>query len=142
MHRDLGPGRLFRKSAELAGYSESTLRRRALEWSWSERLKAYDAATFQLMASEGQSEAIKRYVEQLDEFRNEQLRRARAVGLLAEELLGMVERSLFHHLEASTVLQGRELPGVLAAACKALEGAMNIEASALGVTQLLKEFPD
>lgn len=65
------------------------------------------------MASEGQSEAIKRYVQQLDEFRNEQLRRARAVGLLAEELLGMVERSLFHHLETSTVLQGRELPEFL-----------------------------
>ena len=52
----------------------------------------------------------------------------------------MVERSVRHHLEADTVLQGREIPSVLAAACKALEGAMNIEAAALGVSALLEEI--
>ena len=51
----------------------------------------------------------------------------------------MVERSLKHHLEAGTVLQGRELPSVMTAAGKALEGAMNIEATALGVSELLGE---
>ena len=48
--------------------------------------------------------------------------------------------SLRHHLEAGTVLQGRELPSVMAAACKALEGAMNIEATALGVAGLLEDL--
>ena len=52
----------------------------------------------------------------------------------------MVERSVRHHLEAGTVLQGRELPSVMAAACKALEGAMNIEATALGVAGLLEDL--
>lgn len=113
-----------------------------MEWNWSERLKAYDAATLELISTEGQSEAVKRYAQHLDEFRDEQLTRARTVGLLADELLGLVQRSLSHHLEARTVLQGRELPAVLAAACKALEGAMNIEASALGVTQFLEELTD
>lgn len=46
--------------------------------------------------------------------------------LEARLVLAMVERSVRHHLEAGTVLQGRELPSVMAAACKALEGAMNI----------------
>ena len=50
----------------------------------------------------------------------------------------MVERSVRHHLEAGTFLQGRELPSVMAAACKALEGAMNIEALTLGVSELLE----
>ena len=35
---------------------------------------------------------------------------------------------------------GRELPSVMAAACKALEGAMNIEATALGVAGLLEDL--
>ena len=56
----------------------------------------------------------------------------------AEEFLTMVERSVRHHLEAGTVLQGRELSPVMAAACKALEGAMNIEAVALGVAAFLE----
>ena len=55
-------------------------------------------------------------------------------------VLAMVERSVRHHLEAGTVLQGRELLSVMAAACKALEGAMNIEATALGVAGLLEDL--
>ena len=91
-------------------------------------------------ASEARTEDLERYQHQLETFRQEQLVRARTVGDRAEELLAMVERSVRHHLEAGTVLQGRELPSVMAAACKALEGAMNIEATALGVAQLLDEF--
>ena len=49
----------------------------------------------------------------------------------------MVERSVRHHLKAGTVLQGRELPSVMAAASKALEGAMELEGMALGVSELL-----
>ena len=61
------------------------------------------------------------------------------VGDRAEELLALVERSLQHHLDSGTMLQLRELPSVMAAACKALEGAMNIEATALGVAELLDQ---
>ena len=52
----------------------------------------------------------------------------------------MVDRSLRHHLEAGTVLQTRELPSVTASACKAVEGAMNIEATALGIADLLEDL--
>ena len=52
----------------------------------------------------------------------------------------MVERSVRHHLEAGTDLQGRELLSVMAAACKALEGAANIEATSLGVSELLERL--
>ena len=90
-------------------------------------------------ASEARTkEDFDRYKNQLETFRLEQLSRARTVGDRAEELLAMVERSVRHHLEAGTVLQGRELPSVMAAACKALEGAMNIEAAALGVAAFLE----
>ena len=83
---------------------------------------------------------LERYRHQLEMFRQEQLARAETVGDRAEELLAMVECSVRHHLEAGTVLQGRELPSVMAAGCKALEGAMNIEATALGVAGLLEDF--
>ena len=42
-----------------------------------------------------------------------------------------------HHLEASTVLQGREIPSVTAVACKVLQGAMEFEGMALGMSELL-----
>ncbi len=79
------------------------------------------------------------FEEQLEVFRQEQLARARTVAARADELLALVDRSLQHHLEAGTMLQLRELPTVMAAACKALEGAMNIEATALGISELLGE---
>ena len=140
LHRDFGPSRQFSQTADVVGCSESTLRRRAEQWNWVERLADYDSGMLQQASEARTKEDLERYKHQLEAFRKEQLARARTVGDRAEDLLGMVERSVRHHLEAGTVLQGRELPSVMAAACKALEGAMNIEATALGVAGLLEEL--
>lgn len=138
VHRDFGPSRQFRQTADVVGCSESTLRRRADQWNWVERLADYDSGMLQQASDARTKEDLDRYTIQLETFRLEQLSRARTVGDRAEELLAMVERSVRHHLEAGTVLQGRELPPVMAAACKALESAMNIEAAALGVAAFLE----
>ena len=140
LHRDFGPSRQFSQTAEIVGCSESTLRRRAEQWNWVERLADYDSGMLQQASEARTKEELERYKHQLESFRQEQLARARSVGDRAEDLLAMVERSLKHHLDAGTVLQGRELPSVMAAACKALEGAMNIEATALGVAGLLEDL--
>ena len=140
LHRDFGPSRQFSQTADFVGCSESTLRRRAEQWNWVERLAEYDSGILQEASESRTKEDLERYRHQLETFRQEQLTRARTVGDRAEELLAMVERSVRHHLEAGTVLQGRELPSVMAAACKALEGAMNIEATALGVAGLLEDL--
>jgi len=141
MHRDFGPSRQFSQTADVVGCSESTLRRRAHQWNWAKRLSEYDLGMLQQASEARTYEELDRYKNQLETFRQKQLARSRTVGNRAEELLAMVERSVIHHLEAGTILQGRELPSVMAAACKALEGAMNIEATALGVAQLLDDFP-
>jgi len=138
LHRDFGPSRQFSQTSDVVGCSESTLRRRSQEWRWAERLADYDSVMLQQASEARTKEDFDRYKNQLETFRLEQLSRARTVGDRAEELLAMVERSVRHHLEAGTVLQGRELPSVMAAACKALEGAMNIEAAALGVAAFLE----
>ena len=140
LHRDFGPSRQFSQTADVVGCSESTLRRWADQWNWVERLADYDSGMLQQASEARTNENLERYKHQLETFRLEQLERARKVGDRADELLAMVERSVRHHLEAGTVLQGRELPSVMAAACKALEGAMNIEATALGVTSLLEDL--
>ena len=140
LHRDFGPSRQFSQTAEVVGCSESTLRRRAEQWNWVKRLADYDSGMLQQASEARTKEDLERYKHQLETFRQEQLARARSVGDRAEELLAMVERSVRHHLEAGTVLQGRELPSVMTAACKALEGAMNIEATALGVAGLLEDL--
>lgn len=140
LHRDFGPSRQFSQTADVVGCSESTLRRRADQWNWVERLADYDSGMLEQASEARTKEDLQRYKHQLETFRLEQLERARKVGNRADEPLAMVERSVRHHLEAGTVLQGRELPSVMAAACKALEGAMNIEATALGVAGLLEEL--
>ena len=138
LHGDFGPARQFSQTAEAVGCSESTLRRRAEQWNWATRLANYDAELLQQVAQARTKAGLERYEAQLETFRQQQLERARTVGDRAEELLAMVERSLRHHLEAGTCLQPRELPSVMAAACKALEGAMNIEATALGIAEFLE----
>ena len=139
LHRDFGPSRQFSQTADVVGCSESTLRRRAEQWNWVERLVDYDSGMLQ-QTSDARSEAeLERYQEQLEIFRQDQIARARTVAARADELLALVDRSLQHHLEAGTMLQLRELPTVMTAACKALEGAMNIEATALGISEVLGE---
>ena len=139
LHRDFGPSRQFSQTADVVGCSESTLRRRAEQWQSAERLEAYDSSVLKKVSEARTTEDLARYALRLETFRQEQLARARSVAARADELLALVERSLKHHLEAGTVLQGRELPSVMAAACKALEGAMNIEAAALGVAAFLED---
>jgi len=58
---------------------------------------------------------------------------------LAEGMLILAMRSLQQQLEEGEMLRGRELPTVLSAAVKAVEAAMNIEATALGVSELLTQ---
>ena len=140
IHRDLGPGRLFRQTAELVGCSESTLRRRSEQWQWVERLKAYDAALLDQINSDGHSQALKRHEKQLKEFRDKQLSRAQRVGELADELMALLKQSLKQQMDEGVMLRSREIPSVLSATCKSLEGAMNIEATALGVSELLDDL--
>ena len=137
LHRDFGPARQFSQTAEAVGCSESTLRRRAEQWDWGTRLAEYDAELLQQVSQARTKADLERYEAQLETFRQQQMERARRVGDRAEELLAMVERSLRHHLEAGSCLQPRELPSVMAAACKALQGAMDIEATALGIAEFL-----
>ena len=139
LHRDFGPSRQFSQTADVVGCSESTLRRRAEQWSWVERLAEYDSGVLKTVSDARSESELERYEEQLEAFRQEQLARARKVGETADELLALVESSLKHHLEAGTVLHGRELPSVIAAICKAVEGSMNIEATALGISELLND---
>ena len=138
LHRDFGPSRQFSQTADVVGCSESTLRRRAEQSDWPARIAEYDASLLQQVSQARRQADLERYESQLETFRLEQVERARTVGDRAEELLAMVKRSLRHHLEAGTCLQARELPAVMAAACKALEGAMNIEATALGIAEFLE----
>ena len=140
IHRDLGPGRLFRQTAELAGCSESTLRRRSEQWQWKKRLANYDADLLDQLSIEGRDESLESFQSSLQVFRDDQRQRAKRVGELAEGMLSLIKESLQQQLSEGVMLRGRELPAVLSAAVKALEGAMEIEATALGVSELLEQL--
>ena len=88
LHRDFGPSRQFSQTADVVGCSESTLRRRAEQWNWVERLADYDSGMLQQASEARTQEDLERYKNQLETFRQEQLARACTVGDRAEELLG------------------------------------------------------
>ena len=78
-NRDFGPSRQFRQTADVVGCSESTLRRRAEQWNWVERLADYDSGMLQQASEARTKEDLERYKHQLETFRQEQLARARTV---------------------------------------------------------------
>ena len=61
MHRDFGPSRQFSQTADVVGYSESTLRRRADQWNWVERLADYDSWMLQQTSEARTKEDLEHY---------------------------------------------------------------------------------
>ena len=82
---------------------------------------------------------LESHQQSLEAFRQEQLQRAQRLASLAEGMLMPAMRSLQHQLEEGEMLRDRELPTMLSAARKEVEAEMNIEATALGVSELLTQ---
>ena len=116
--------------------SESTFRRRADRCNWVGRLAACGSGLLHEVPDARTKSDVGGCEHQRETFRQNQLTRIFTVGDRAEILLDMVERSARHYWEAGIILQGRELSSVTAAACMALEAAMNIAATALSVSEL------
>ena len=73
LQRDFGTSRQFSQTAEVVGGSESTLRRRAEQWRWAERLADYDKGMLQQVSEARTKEDLERNKHQLETFRQEQL---------------------------------------------------------------------
>ena len=142
VHRDAGTARLYRETAIVTGASESTLRRRAERWNWQTRLDAYDTAMLKKMELESTEQALRRQADQLRDFRDLQLERARKLGDLADLIIEFIHHSLVQHQESGLIVNLRELSPVLSSSSKVMELSMNTEATALGVTELLERYLD
>ena len=116
------------------------MRRRAEQWKWKERLASYDSDLLDQLSIEGRDESLERFQISLQLFREDQLQRAKGVGDLAEGMLALAKQSLCQQLEDRVILRGRELPAVLSAGVRAMEGAMIIEVSAIGISELMEEL--
>ena len=140
IHRDAGPGRTLSATATQVGRSESTLRRLAKRWNWSERLSLFDNAVLQEVADAGAATAADRHRDQLLAFRDAQQSRADQLSATAELLLEFVMASIRHQLSAGTLLQPGQLGTALGAAARSLEAAGSTAAAALGVDELLEQL--
>jgi len=61
LHRDFGPSRQFSQTADVVGCSESTLRRRAEQWNWAERLAFYDSGMLHKLSEARTEEEFDRH---------------------------------------------------------------------------------
>lgn len=93
IYRDLVPGPLFRQTADLVGWSESTLRRRAEQWKWKERLASYDSDLLDQLSIEGRDESLERFQISLQLFREDQLQRAKRFKTLPRECWRWLNRA-------------------------------------------------
>ena len=92
--------------------------------------------------SERTEQTLRRQTEQLREFRDLQLDRARRLGALADLMMEFVRLSLVQHRENGLVLNVREFSSVLSSSTKAMELSMDTEAISLGVTEFLDRYLD
>lgn len=140
VHRDAGPGRSLRATAMHVGRSESTLRRLANRWHWTERLQAFDSEVLHRVAAAGVKAAEDRHRDQLLAFRDTQQRRAEQLGATAELLMEFVVESVRQHLSAGSLLQPGQIAAALGAAARSLEASGSTAATALGVDELMEQL--
>jgi len=92
LHRDFCPGRQFSQTTDVVGCSESTLRRRAEQWTWVERLEAYDSDVLQKVSEARTTEDLARHPLRLEAFRQEQLSRMIARRAPWQNMEGAIAR--------------------------------------------------
>ena len=139
-HRDFGPGRSYRQTASVVDCSESTLRRLAGRWNWSNRLYEYDGSQLRIASLQGASDSQVAYRQSLNAFREVQQQRAVCLARLADQLIDLAGDSL-HALESSDVRPNfREIPAIFAAATKAMEASLSVQSLALGVGEYLESL--
>lgn len=134
----LGRERSQKKVAEVLGESLSIVHQYAKRYAWRERAAAYDADQMQARFSEVRQQRESEHRAAILRFRDDQARRARAMGKLAELMLELTEDKLMAMRDAGELPSEQQLSNLAKTVATLSDTSMQLEATALGVDELLE----
>lgn len=133
----LGKERSHKAVAAVLGRATSQLKTWSRLYSWKARTAAYDAAQIKDRFKEAREESEAKHKAAILRFRDDQARRARGMGNLAELLMDLTQEKVEAMRAAGELPSEQQLSNLAKTVATLGETAMNLEAAALGVEELM-----
>lgn len=138
----LGRTRNHKTVADMLRQNLKTVEQWAKRYAWRERAAAYDAAHVVRRFEEIKAEREEQHKEAIRKFRDDQARRAKAMGNLAELMLELTQEKLMAMRAAGELPSEQQLSNLAKTVATLSDTSMNLEAAALGVDELLEAHLD
>lgn len=133
----LGPKRTLAAAAKVLGIPAKRLSDYSSRYCWPERTAAHDAAQVKKWAQEVREDFETSHKAELLKFRQEQQRRAKGLGEVADLLINVTRRTLEEMDQQQVPVEPEQLAAVCRTAAALADAAMNTGAAALGVDDLI-----
>lgn len=134
----LGRQRSHKKVAEIVGETVRIVQQYAQRYAWRERAAAWDADQMEQRFAEVRKDREAEHRAAILKFRDDQARRARAMGRLAELMMALTEEKLQAMQAAGELPSEQQLSNLAKTVATLSDTSMNLEATALGVDELLE----
>lgn len=139
---NLGKRRSQRQVAVILDVPMKTVETYAKRYAWSDRAAAYDAHQMKKRFEEVRNNREEQHREAIAKFRDDQARRAKAMGNLAELMLDLTQEKMQAMRAAGELPSEQQLSNLAKTVATLSETSMNLEAAALGVDELLESHLD
>jgi hypothetical protein len=137
LYRDSGSGRSTSYISLTYNLPESRVLKIAERDNWAKRAADHDTYKLQLLLKQENNQRAIEHKRKLEEYRQTQEFLGRSLSADAAKMAAIVGRALDKFIAEDRDLEIREIPGIIAAASKAADLGRNLQASSLGVDQLL-----
>ena len=140
---ELGRNRTLKQTAAVAGKGTNQVEHFSKKNNWRERAAYYDASIVERWNLETKKEFESQHKKALKKFREDQQRRAEALGNVADLLIDVTTESIDEMRSSGDVIDRQQLAAVARTAAALADAALNVGAASLGVDDLLEAIsPD
>lgn len=134
---DCGESRTLAYVSRIANLQVTTVSAIAKRNRWRERAADWDRETLAQRIRQAQGVRHQQHIQRLERYRKEQEVIGAQTTVTASRILALANRKLNEMIESEEQLTVRDLPAVLNAAAKLAETGKSLQATALGVDQLM-----
>ena len=134
---ELGRERTAAKVADLFGIAGSRTRDWAVKYHWVDRAAAIDSQRMKASFSDVNEERAEQHRLAIRKFRNDQDRRAKAMGELADLMVELTTEKISAMRSAGELPSEQQIANLAKTCATLAETSANLQATALGVDELV-----
>lgn len=142
VYLNLGKRRSQKQVCAVLNTPIKTIETYSKRYAWRERSAAWDANEIKKRFDEVRQDREEEHRKAIAKFRDDQARRAKSMGNLAELMLDLTQEKMQAMRAAGELPSEQQLSNLAKTVATLSETSMNLEAAALGVDELLETHLD